>query len=434
MSKSLKVFKFGGSSVKNAERIDLISNIILNRSCDQLVVVISAMGKTTNELELVYNKYLKDSEAGLQALDTIIEKHVALAKELGLDEFKISKALETFAVENISHVAATKNSAQIYDSIISLGELFSTTIIVDYLKSLGLSTKWMDVRHVMATDKTHRSAKVNLSLTSNKISKKTKKYFQSAQVIVTQGFIGKAEDDMTTTLGREGSDYTAAIFAYALDVTELTIWKDVRGILTADPRRFENVELLEKLSYREAIEMTYYGAKVIHPKTIQPIQNKRIKLNVRSFLNADEPGTLISDPGMLSYPPIVVVQDDVILLQIVSKDFSFIAEEHLSYIFDSMTKFNIKSSVMRNSAVSFTLAINYLDDKTLRQFIETLGKEFSVEIYKDLQLITIRHFIPSILESMTKNKVVLFEETLKDTIQLVVRPAKELKVKADTSS
>ena len=303
----LKVFKFGGSSVKNAERISLVSDIIQSFSDNQLVVVISAMGKTTNELEQVYKKYLIDNDAGIKALDLILDKHVAIAAELGLDEQQIMKKLQAFVVDNLSTIAPSDSPDQIYDGVISLGELFSTTIIVEYLKSRSLSAKWMDVRYVLATDGRHKNAKVDFPLTSNKISKKTKKYFQDAQVIITQGFIGKSDMDMTTTLGREGSDYTAAIFAYALDVEDLTIWKDVPGILTADPRRFENVELLEKLSYREAIEMTYYGAKVIHPKTIQPIQNKRIKLNVRSFLSPTETGTVISDPGMLNYPPIVVV-------------------------------------------------------------------------------------------------------------------------------
>ncbi len=422
----LKIFKFGGSSVKNAERIALISDIIQSFSDNQLVVVISAMGKTTNELEHVYATYLTDNDSGITALDLVIDKHVAIAKELGLDEHQIMKKLQAFVVDNLSSIAPSEHPDQIYDGIISLGELFSTTIIVEYLKSRSVSTKWLDVRHVLATDGRHKNAKVDFQLTSNKISKKTKKYFQDAQVIITQGFIGKSEKDMTTTLGREGSDYTAAIFAYALDVEDLTIWKDVPGILTADPRRFDNVELLEKLSYREAIEMTYYGAKVIHPKTIQPIQNKRIKLNVRSFLSPQETGTLISDLGMLNYPPIVVVQDGVILLQIVSKDFSFIAEEHLSIIYDKMAKYNISSSVTRNSAISFTLGINHLEDSPLQKFIHSLGKEFEIETYKGLQLITIRHVIPGIVENLTKNKVVLFEETLKNTVQLVVRPTKAL--------
>lgn len=424
-----KVFKFGGSSIKDSERIAAIKDILKSYNGSKLVVVISAIDKTTNALEEVHTKYIKDEEGGLQLLDKVIASHLQLAEQLELDQDAIAKKLEALVIENISQIAGSKNPDLVYDQIISLGELFSTTIIVDYLKAQGLAARWMDVRHVIVTDNNYREGKVDLRITTNKTNKKVKKYLKDSELIITQGFIAKDAQGMTTTLGREGSDYTAAIFAYALDVEELTIWKDVPGILTADPRRFENVELLDRVSYREAIEMTYYGAKVIHPKTIQPIQNKRIKLQVRSFLNPNEVGTIIADPGMLSYPPVIVIQDQVILLQITSKDFSFIAEEHLSLIFNQMHKLKIKSSLTRNSAISFSLCISYVTDKKLREFIETLGRAFEIEVYKDLQLITIRHFKEKLVKELTENKVILFEETLNDTIQLVVRPALALKEK-----
>lgn len=426
---SIRVFKFGGSSVGDLERIAHVKGLIASFLDDNLVVVISAMGKTTNALELVYEKYLKSEDEGLKELDIVFDQHMEIVKGLGLNEKELQRKLEALMIDNLSFIPTVSNSDAIYDQIISLGELFSTTIISEYLKGEGLKAKWMDVRHVITTDDNYKEGKVDFGITRNKISKKVKKYLSDSDIVITQGFIGRGESGLTTTLGREGSDYSAAIFAYALDVEELTIWKDVPGILTADPRRFDNVELLDKVSYREAIEMTYYGAKVIHPKTIQPIQNKSIKLKVRSFINTDSTGTLITESGMPSYPPIVVIQDEVILLQITSKDFSFISEEHLSIIFSQMAELKIKSSVMRNSAISFTLCINQVSDKKLDTFIKVLGNAFDIETYKGLQLITIRHFQPSVVEELTQNKVVLFEEKLKDTIQLVVRPAPTLKEK-----
>ena len=287
----------------------------------------------------------------------------------------------------------------------------------------------MDVRKVLKTDNTYREGIVDFKKTSRLVSKKIKSLSSEADLIVTQGFLGGAANGSTTTLGREGSDYTAAILAYALDVEELTIWKDVQGILTADPRRFDNVELLEKLSYREAVEMTYYGAQVIHPKTIQPIQNKRIQLNVRSFVDTSQGGTTIADYGMLNYPPIVVIQDDVILIQITSNDFSFISENHLGFIFEQLSKHQIKLCAMRNSAVSFTLCVRLISDATFEAFIKSIGKQFSVEITRGLQLMTIRHFTKNLITSLTQNKVLMFEERLKDTVQLVLKDALELKEK-----
>ena len=234
---------------------------------------------------------------------------------------------------------------------------------------------------------------------------------------------------MTTTLGREGSDYTAAIFAYSLDADELTIWKDVPGILTADPSKFENVTLLDKISYREAIEMTYYGAKVIHPKTIQPIQNKNIRLNVRSYLDMESEGTVIADPGSLSYPPIIVVQEGITLLQITSNDFSFISEAHLSIIFQKMDGQGLQLCAMRNSAISFTLCINEVSAQKLKAFTRDLGSEFSVEIYEDLKLYTVRHYNDYVVSELMKGKEILFEERKDKTIQMVVKQRPLMKEK-----
>ncbi len=418
----MKVFKFGGSSVKDAASMSNIKDIISQYASAKLVVVISAMGKTTNRLESIFKTYLHNEEAGLDALDSLISDHEKVCEELGLDADKVGREMRALMIDNLSQVATTNNRSAIYDQIISIGELCSTKIMAEYLSSSGIPSKWMDVRNVILTDKNYREGKVDFAITKNKIHKKVKKYLLDTDVIITQGFIGRSTEGLTTTLGREGSDYTASIFAYSLDVEELTIWKDVPGILTADPRRFENVELLDKLSYREAIEMTYYGAKVIHPKTIQPIQKKNIRLNVRSFEDTSLAGTTIAANGLPSYPPIIVIQDKVILIQITSNDFSFIAENHMAVIYNRMSELQIKSSVNRNSAISFTLCISHVEDGLLDKFLKSLDDGFSTEVYKDLQLISVRHFLPGTVESLTKDKLVLFEETLDDTIQLVVRP------------
>lgn len=424
---SYKVFKFGGSSVKDIDRIKNLKSILQDFQDEKIVVVISAMGKTTNALEEVYHQYLKNRDEGLNALDKVIAEHLIKVAALELDVAAIEKSLQAFIIDNLSLLEAEKNRDLIYDQIISLGELFSTHIIHAYLTKSGLEAKWMDVRNVILTDDCYRDGKVDMTISRNKILKKVKSYFQKTNYIITQGFLGKSANGFTTTLGREGSDYTAAIFAYALDVEQLTIWKDVPGILTADPRKFENPALLDRLSYREAIEMTYYGAKVIHPKTIQPIQNKNIKLQVRSFLDKNLEGTLIADPGALNYPPIVVIQEGIIMLQITSNDFSFVTAEHLSIIFEKMTQHKIKMSLMRNSAISFTVCINEVQEKSLADFIRALGAGFTVEVHKGLELITIRHFKKSLLEGLIKDKVVMFEETLKDTVQMVVKSVPALK-------
>jgi len=430
---SVKVFKFGGASIADHDLVRNVSSIIQSYGEDKIVIVISAMGKTTNALEKVMDSYL-ESKRKVKLLDlmqNIIESHLSQAIKLGLGRELLLQKFETFIAESqeLLDVIDSNDKAIVYDQIVSLGELFSTTLVEAYLSLSGMNSHWLDVRKVIKSDESYRDATVNYSTSVPNIRNATTEIFMDSQYIVTQGFIASTPMAYTTTLGREGSDYTAAIFAYALDAGELTIWKDVPGILTADPRKFENVELLSKLSYTEAIEMTYYGASVIHPKTIKPIQNKSINLHVRSYINPKEEGTHITDQGLPNYPPIVVVQDNRLLLKITTKDFTFIAENHLSLIFSTLDRYRIKMSVMKNSAISFTLVIADPGKKKLEEFLEALGDNFSFDIYDKLQLITIRYAQKPLIESLTKNKVILFEERMKSTIQLVVRPALELKEK-----
>ncbi len=415
-----KVFKFGGAAISTPTLIANVRDIIVSHSSSKLVVIISAMGRTTKALDIVFSKYLKDKEHGLKLLDQVVDDHAAVAISLGLDESKYRTAIERFIIENLSAVEGSRNEYLIHDQIISLGELFSTTLLTEYLLAQGLLVKWMDVRNMIMTNDSYGNATVNLPGSKVKISKKIKKQLPTASIIITQGFLGSDKHGHTTTLGREGSDYTAAIFAYALNVESLTIWKDVPGIMTADPALFSDVSLLEKVSYREAIEMTYYGAKVIHPKTIQPIQNKGIKLYVRSFIDLKSTGTVIGDPGAQTYPPIIVFDDNVILISITRIDFSFIDEEHLSIIFSKLIECKLRMMIMRNSAISFTLCIKDADDRSLTKFHEGLKDKHKLVITKGHQLLTVRHYEQKILDDLIKDRKVLFEETLDRTIQLVI--------------
>ncbi|MBT8230089.1 MAG: aspartate kinase, partial [Bacteroidia bacterium] len=427
-----KVFKFGGASVKDAEHIKNVLSIIRSYDSEKILVVISALGKTTNALESKLPSIAQNPEESHIILKELIEDHLDIGRALNLDAESLANTFRKLTDEMITSIVknGNKGSDFIYDQVISLGELFSTKLIENYMSSCGVLSVWQDVRELFQTDNVYKRAKMNMPESGLSVLNVIPDLFSEKDIIITQGFIARSAEGFTTTLGREGSDYTAALFAYFLDAGELTIWKDVPGILTADPKRFENVEKLDRMSYREAIEMTYYGAKVIHPKTIQPIQNKGIRLMVNSYLNPGEVGTIISGQGLPNYPPIVVIEDKVCLLQISSNDFSFIQEDHLSHIFNKLNESKIKLLTMRNSAISFTLCVKDPGHKRLNALIDNLGDYFTIDVFDGLQLITVRHFQENLIKNLTKNKVVLFEEILKNTIQLVVKPSLELKEKS----
>ncbi len=421
MQGDIAVFKFGGASVKDAASIRNVSSII-SAYDKKLVIVISAMGKMTNALEKVTDSYLNSNTDLEQHLSQVTEQHEQVAEQLDLNIDHIRKLLKSHinqasSVLNQSH---ENNPLLVYDQIVSLGELFSTTIISEYLRSDNHKAYWLDVRKVMKTDNTYREGRVDVDGVASSINEVIRELLPLHDVIITQGFLGMTSDGYTTTLGREGSDYTAAILGYALNVKDITIWKDVPGILSADPKKFSEVSKIPKLSYNEAIEMTYYGAKVIHPKTIQPIQNRNIKLHVKSFQDISETGTVISDVGMSEYPPIITVQDKISLIQIFTKDFTFIAEEHLSLIFSTINELRIKLRIMRNAAVNFSIAIITPDEDTLDSFVDKLGDNFRFQITKNLEIITVRHHYKSIIDSLVNGRTILLQETMQDTIQMVV--------------
>ncbi len=417
----IKIFKFGGASIKDQESIENVGRIIQKFSEDKLLIVVSAMGKTTNALESVVNSLYKQDEQAPTLLREIKEKHFSLCQELGIATQEVLDDINDIFVEAewVLEDSLHEDFDYTYDQIVSIGELASSKILAHYLKTIQTKTEWLDIRSVILTDNTYRDARIQWTETVAKSQEVIKPMLKNNNHIITQGFIGSTSENFTTTLGREGSDYTAAILAYCLDAHSMHIWKDVPGVLTGDPRLFDNAIKMPRLTYKEAIEMTYYGAKVIHPKTIKPIQNKNIPLYVRPFGEPSSEGTIICDDIELSYPPVIVIEPHQVLIHISTNDFSFVAEHHLSRIFSLLAKHRLKVNVMKNSAISFSVCINFVKDR-IGQFIHELGQEFKVIVDENLELVTIRHFNDAVLQDMKAGKLVIMEEKLKDTVQLVV--------------
>lgn len=418
----LKTFKFGGSSLKDADAVKNVANILERYRNEQLIIVVSAMGKTTNALEEVIHAHHKGLTTAQSLLDKIKSVHEAIAMELMPDEQGIMTDINDTFVEAqwVLDEPAHENYDYMYDQIICVGELVSSKIVSAYLNKMGLQTKWIDAREIIITDDIHREGWVNWEETTRRMNAKVLPLLSAPGFILTQGFIGSTLDNATTTLGREGSDYTTAIFSYCLNAESMTIWKDVPGVLTGDPRIFDHVVKLDRLSYREAIEMTYYGAKVIHPKTIKPLQNKAIPLYVKSFIDPDGAGTLISSDVEDHYPPIVALEQDQTLLSIATRDFSFVAEHHLSYLFQKIADQRLQVNMMQNSAISFSICVNSAPDK-VQAFINGIEKEFKVTREDGLELFTIRHPQDAVLENLKKGKILLFEERIRNTIQFVAK-------------
>jgi aspartate kinase len=416
----MRVFKFGGASVKDADGIKNVFSLLQKVGYEDVLLVVSAMGKTTNALEVVIKNYFEKSNELNASIQEVKKYHNQIVLELFdnenhevfMDINDLFADLEYFIRSNKS-----PNYNFVYDQIISLGEIISTTILSHYMNYSGINTQWIDVRTYIKTDNTYRDANVDWEMTQKNISKIAKK----KTLFITQGFVGSDENGFTTTLGREGSDYTAAIFAYCLNAESVTIWKDVPGVMNADPRYFENATLLNQISYREAIELAFYGASVIHPKTLQPLQKKEIPLFVKSFINPLLPGTSVSkgedlDPKM----PCFIVKKDQLLLSLSSIDFSFIMEENISEIFSLLHQFKIKVSLIQNSAISFSVCI---EDKfgNFNQLKALLSKKFAVTYNENVSLYTIRHFDEKSAEMVQKNKTVLLRQVSRETMQVVTK-------------
>ncbi|MCB0639511.1 MAG: aspartate kinase [Lewinella sp.] len=428
MKKALKVFKFGGASIKDADAIRNVANILTHFREHPLLIVVSAMGKTTNALEKVVEAHAAQSGEAQAKLDEIKQFHFALCRELLGDQHEVYSHINDLfvAVDWVLEEEPHENYDYMYDQIVSVGELVSSRIVTAFLEARDLPTQWLDARDVILTDDIFREGWVQWEQTLERTDRIVKPMLEQDGFVLTQGFIGGTTENFTTTLGREGSDYSAAIFSFCLDAESMTIWKDVPGVLTADPRLFEHVTKLERLSYKEAIEMTYYGAKVIHPKTIKPLQNKSIPMHVKSFINPMEEGTLISSDVEDTYPPMVAVETNQALCHISTRDFSFVAEHHISRMFNLIADMRLQVNMMQNTAISFNVCFNDTDDKVDR-FAKLLEDDFKVLIDRGLELITVRHYEPNILESLRRGKVVILEERLPRTVMMVVKTVPVMK-------
>ena len=416
----MKIFKFGGASVKDADGIKNVMSVLQKVGHDDVLLVISAMGKTTNALEIVIKNYFEKSTEFHASLQEVRKYHNQILLDLFEDEehdvfFTINNHfadLEYFLRSNKS-----PNYSFVYDQVISYGEIVSTAIVSHYFNEKGLKNNWIDVRNFIKTDNTYRDANVDWEQTQKLISKGIKK----KSLNITQGFLGSDENNFTTTLGREGSDYTAAIFAYCLSAESVTIWKDVPGVLNADPRYFENAVLLNQISYREAIELAFYGASVIHPKTLQPLQKKEIPLYVKSFINPLLPGTSVAKGADLEpKTPCFIVKKNQLLISLSSIDFSFIMEENISEIFGLFHQFKMKVSLIQNSAISFSVCI---EDKygNFNELKAILAKKFKVSFNENVSLYTIRHFNKEAAEMVEKGKEVVLRQISRETMQVVTK-------------
>lgn len=421
----MKVFKFGGASVKNAEAVKNVEKVIRLYN-DDLTIVISAMDKTTNALEKVVESYMNADGKCFEYLQQVKDFHYLIIKELFGDcEHQIFQDIHNSFVEIEWEIedAPTREYDYVYDQIVSVGEIISTKIVSAYLNYVGVKNKWIDNRNIIQTDNTHRDARINWELTEKLANEKLACEFTGKEqtILITQGFIGSSSENFTTTLGREGSDFTAGILAYCLNANDVTIWKDVPGMLNADPKFFNDTQKLNNISYREAIELAYFGASVIHPKTIKPLQNKNIPLFVKSFVNPEEQGTLINDNTSAdSLIPSYIFKKNLVLISISVRDYSFIMEDHLSHIFGVFSQLGVKIHLMQNSAISFSVCVDYNQQK-ISKLIDNLNVKYAVKYNVDVELLTIRHYDEETINKFTKDKETLLIQKSRSSVRIVMK-------------
>ena len=416
----MKIFKFGGASVKDASGVKNLVSVLEKVGYKDTLVVVSAMGKSTNALEEIIEQYFQDKTKTPAALLPLKEYHLQIVNDLFQEQkaevvavvHELFEELHTFLKSNKS-----PDYSFVYDQVVSFGELLSTNIIHYFLLNQGLDSFWLDARNCIKTDYYYRAANLNWELTQSNIQSQ----IGTTSLVITQGFIGSDSNNFTTTLGREGSDYSAAIFGYALNAESVTIWKDVPGVLNGDPREFQNTQLLHQISYREAIELAFYGASVIHPKTLQPLQRKEIPLFVKSFENPLESGTSVSKGKTLDpHIPCYIVKKDQVLIRLSSIDFSFIVEENISYIFGLLHEYQMPVELIQNSAISFSVCVNN-KYKRLEELILVLRSRFNVDVAEGVDLFTIRHFDTKASQFINqKGKQVLLEQRTSETAQFVI--------------
>tara|TARA_R110000796_G_scaffold72010_1_gene163234 strand:- start:28530 stop:29780 length:1251 start_codon:yes stop_codon:yes gene_type:complete len=416
----MRVFKFGGASVKDASSVKNVVRVLEEVGHDNTLLVVSAMGKTTNAMEDVVNAYFNDKSLLPAAVHEVIQYHDNILHDLfPNDKHPVFAKVKTLFDEVQGFLVWNKSPKHgfVYDQVVGYGELVSTTILSAYLNEIGIANQWLDVRSLIKTNDDYRDAKVNWDKTQINVNEKIDKH----KLNITQGFLGSDDNNFTTTLGREGSDYTAAILAYCLNAEEVTIWKDVPGVLNADPRYFEKTELLNKISYREAIELAFYGASVIHPKTLQPLQRKEIPLHVKSFINPKDKGTTVGKGiGIEPKVPCFIVKKNQVLMKLSSLDFSFIVEDSISELFKLLHDHQMKVDLIQNSAISFSVCVDNKFDK-LEELLNLLKSRFKVVHHEGVSLYTIRHFDTEALTSLQNGKEILLEQRGKETVQLVVQ-------------
>ena len=416
----MQVFKFGGASVKNAEAVKNVAHILGLHGDEKILVVVSAMGKTTNELEKIVEGYINQSDDLKTLVYSLKKYHSDIVNQLFNEPNpSLNEALEKIFgyLEKRLTIPPSGNFDLNYDQIVPVGELLSTKIIASYLNLNSNLCQWVDARKLILTDSRFRKANIDWELTEMAIQGLD----WEQNILVTQGFIGGTKGNFMTTLGREGSDFTAAIFANALNAKSVTIWKDVPGVLNADPKYFNNTEKLEEISYKEAIELAYYGASVIHPKTIKPLQNKKIPLHVKSFLNPEELGTVISEnfekDGLI---PCYIFKTNQVLVSFSTKDFAFISEKHISQIFDTLYGLGLEVNTMQNSAINFSINTSFEKNK-LEALMKVLENQYAIKYNDGLDLLTIRHYNDEIIKVLTKGRKILLEQRSRNTVRLLMR-------------
>ena len=420
----MKVFKFGGASVKDAESVKNVAKILDRFPDEKVLVVVSAMGKTTNALEKVAEAAFKKSEKTDELIEISKSYHSSIINSLFSNP-----AHPVFAdVENLFQELENKCESEkgddfdfFYDQIVGFGELISTRIVEHYMRHCGKKSRWEDVRQYIRTNDRYRDAAIEWTETQSNIINGLLPKFEQVDFIISQGFIGENQMGFTTTLGREGSDFTGAIFAYCLDAESLTIWKDVPGLLNADPKLLQNTVKLDTISYAETIELSYYGASIIHPKTIKPLENKKIPLFVKSFIFPDESGSVIQESkNKDALVPSIIYKKNQVLISIAARDFSFIAEQNLATIFSKLASYNIRVNLMQNSAISFSVCVDNNEER-IAAFIVDLKKDFKIRYNEGLELITVRHYTDEVVNELTSQKSILLEQRSRVTVQMVVK-------------
>jgi len=420
----MRVFKFGGASIQSIERIKTTGAILKNNTQEKMLLVVSAMGKTTNALEKVAESFFNGNQnEALLLFNRVKQQHLDTLKYITvLNWQEAENRMKDFftEVEWLLHDKPLKEYDFYYDQIVCCGELLSTWIMYQYCVEEKLNACWVDVRDIIRTDDNFRDAAIDWAYTKQKVETEIKNLFNKYDIVITQGFIGATDENESTTLGREGSDFTAAIFANLLEASSLTIWKDVDSVMNADPRQFKNAIGIPSLSYSEVIEMAYYGAQVIHPKTIKPLQNKNIPLYVKSFLNPQLPGTIISSTLSKKLPPVIVKKENQVLMQFSSKDFSFVEGKPVQQLQEIFKTVRLNPNLIQNTAISLLCC---LDDRTekIEQIALEAGVLFNVSLEKNLTLLTIRHYDDDIIKEFTENKTIVLLQKTTTTLQVLYR-------------